>query len=342
MTGRDRILATFDGLRVDSLPLMPVTMMFAADQIGVPYGRYAADHRTMVEAQIRTAEKFDFDYVSCISDPAREAADYGATIHYFDDQPPAIDETNSLLADKKMLAGLKAADPLGGGRMHDRVQAAALFRERVGGQKLIEGWVEGPCAEAADLRGINRLMTDFFDDATFVRDLFEFVVAGALRFAEAQVAAGVDLIGVGDAAASLVGPQIYEDFVRPCEQRLVDGLHQMGTRVRLHICGNIRRILPGVGSLGCEMVDIDSMVSLEQARREMGANAVLAGNLDPVKTLRNGTPQSVTAAIAECHRQAGARYIVAAGCEVPRDTPEANVAALREYARSHVPGSADA
>ena len=69
MTGRDRILATFDGLRVDSLPLMPITMMFAADQIGVPYGRYAADHRVMVEAQIRTAEKFDFDYVSCISDP---------------------------------------------------------------------------------------------------------------------------------------------------------------------------------------------------------------------------------------------------------------------------------
>ena len=74
-------------------------------------------------------------------------------------------------------------DPLGGGRMHDRVQAAALFRERVGGQKLIEGWVEGPCAEAADLRGINRLMTDFFDDPAFVRDLFEFNVAMALAFA---------------------------------------------------------------------------------------------------------------------------------------------------------------
>ena len=145
----------------------------------------------------------------------------------------------------------------------------------------------------------------------------------------------MDLIGVGDAAASLVGPQIYEEFVRPYEQRLVDGLHAMGTRVRLHICGNIRRILPGIGSLGCEMVDIDSMVPLDQARREMGPTAVLAGNLDPVKTLRNGTPESITAAMAECHRQAGPRYIVAAGCEVPRDTPEANVLALTNYARSH-------
>lgn len=335
MTGYERILAAFDGKPIDSLPLMPITMMFAADQVGQPYGKYAADHRVLVEGQIRTAEKFDFDYVSVISDPGREAADCGATIQYFDDQPPAVDEIHALLADKTVLARLKRPDPLGGGRMHDRVNAAALFRQRVGGQKLIEGWVEGPCAEAADLRGINRLMTDFFDDPAFVRDLFEFNVATGLEFARAQVEAGADMIGVGDAAASLVGPQIYEEFVRPYEKKLVDGLHAMGTRVRLHICGNIRRILAGIGSLGCDMVDIDSMVPLEQARQEMGESAVLSGNLDPVKTLRNGTPETVTAAIAECHRQAGARYIVAAGCEVPRDTPEANVMALTRYARSN-------
>ena len=93
---------------------------------------------------IWTAERFDFDYVSCISDPAREAADCGATVHYFDNQPPAVDETTRCLADKSVLAELKVPDPLGGGRMHDRVQAAALFRERIGGEKLIEGWIEGP------------------------------------------------------------------------------------------------------------------------------------------------------------------------------------------------------
>jgi MtaA/CmuA family methyltransferase len=335
MTGRTRIFAAFDGLPVDFLPLMPITMMFAADQIGELYGKYAADHRVLVEGQIRTAEKFDFDYVSCISDPGREAADCGAAIQYFDNQPPAVDEIHALLADKSMLARLKMPDPLGGGRMHDRVKAAALFRECVGGQKLIEGWIEGPCAEAADLRGINRLMTDFYDDPAFVRDLFESCVAMGLEFGRAQVEAGADLIGVGDAAASLVGPQIYEEFVRPYEQKLIDGLHAMGARVRLHICGNIRRILPGVSSLGCDMVDIDSMVPLDQARREIGAKAVLAGNLDPVKTLRNGSPETIMAAIAECHRQAGPRYIVGAGCEVPRDTPEANVLALTKYARSH-------
>ena len=328
MNGHDRILAVLEGRPVDRLPRMPITMMFAADVLGVPYGRYATDYRVLVEAQLRTAEAFDFDHVSSISDPAREAADCGATVQFFDDQPPAIDEIEALMADKTVLARLKTPDPLGGGRMHDRVQAAACFREKVGGRLLIEGWIEGPCAEAADLRGINRLMTDFFDDPAFVRDLFEFTLELGLRFGRAQVEAGVDIVGVGDAAASLIGPQIYEEFVLPYEKRLVDGLHAMGTKVRLHICGNTNRILTGMGSLGCEIVDIDSKVSLAKAREAMGSDQVFSGNIDPVKTLRNGTPVSVAAAITQCHAEAGRRYIIAAGCEVPRDTPPDNVRAM--------------
>ena len=337
MTGLQRILAAFDGSPADSLPLMPITMMFAADQIGVPYGRYAADYQVLVEGQIRTAEKFDFDYVSCISDPAREAADCGASIQYFDNQPPAVDEIKSLLADKSQLGQLEVPDPLGGGRMHDRVKAAALFRQRVGGQKLIEGWIEGPCAEAADLRGINRLMTDFFDDPAFVRDLFAFVIEMELRFAREQIRAGADIIGVGDAAASLVGPQIYEEFVWPYEKKLVDGIHALGGKVRLHICGNTRRILEGIGKLGCGIVDLDSMAPISEAREKMGPGAVLLGNLNPVAVLRNGDPAGVTAAIAGCHRQAGTRFVVGAGCEVPRDTPPENLRALCAYAHTHRP-----
>jgi len=214
------------------------------------------------------------------------------------------------------------------------VEGVALFRQRVGNDKLIEGWIEGPCAEAADLRGINTLMTDFLDDPPFVRGLFDFVLEMELRFARAQMEAGAVLIGVGDAAASLVGPAIYEEFVWPYEKRMVDGLHAMGVRVRLHICGNTRRILAGIGRLGCEIVDIDYMVPLAQAREQMGPGQTLLGNIDPVRALHDGTPESVTEAIAECHRVAGPRYIVGAGCEVPRDTPPENVRALAQYAQS--------
>ncbi len=335
MTGRERVLAMLSGKTPDSLPLMPITMMYAADQIGVPYREYASDHRVLVEAQIRTAERFDFDHVSCISDPGREAADCGATVVYFDDQPPAIDEMNARLANKADLLTLKMPDPLGGGRMNDRVLAASLFKDRVGGEKLIEGWVEGPCAEGADLRGINTLMMDFYDDPAFIHDLFAFNVEMALAFAKAQVDAGADIIGVGDAAASLIGPQLYEEFVFPHEKKLVDGLHAMGTLVRLHICGNTSAILDGMGRLGCDIVDLDYMASLADARHAMPPRQVLLGNMDPVSVLRNSPTATVADTLENCYRDAGPLYIVGAGCEVPRGTPMANVECLRDYARSH-------
>jgi MtaA/CmuA family methyltransferase len=218
--------------------------------------------------------------------------------------------------------------------MMDRVQAAALFKARSANRLLIEGWVEGPCAEGADLRGINSLMLDFYDDPVFVKDLFAFVIEMELRFARAQIEAGVDIIGVGDAAASLVGPEIYEEFVWPFEKKLVDGIHGLGAMVRLHICGNTRRILKGMGQLGCEIVDLDYPSPVAEGREQMGSNQVILGNLNPVQILRNGTPEMVQKAVAQCHREAGRRYIVGAGCEVPRDTPEANLRALCAYAQT--------
>ena len=337
MTSRERVLAPLEGRPVDRLPLMPITMMFACAQIGALYRDYCTDYRVMVEAQIRTAETFGFDYVNTMSDPAREAADCGAVVEYFDHQPVAIVEDQALLADKTKLARLKIPDPLGGGRMHNSLKGLALYKERVGRDKMIEGWIEGPIAEGADLRGINTLMMDFFDDPPFVRDLFAFVIEMELRFAREQLNAGADVIGVGDAAASLVGPDIYDEFVWPYEKKLVDGIHALGGKVRLHICGNTRRILEGMGKLGCDIVDLDSMAPIHEARQKMGPNTILLGNLNPVTVLRNGDPAGVTAAIAECHHQAGTRFIVGAGCEVPRDTPPENLRALCAYAHNHQP-----
>jgi len=333
MTSRERVIAKIQGVEADHLPLMPITMMFAADQAGAHYGDYARHAAVLVEAQLKTAAKFGFDYVSAISDPAREAADLGAAIEWFEDQPPAINEGHALLADKSVFASLRPPD-VHAGRMGDRVRALELFRREVGGDLLIEGWVEGPCAEAADLRGINNLMTDFTDDPIFVHDLMEFVVDMELSFAKAQIEAGADLIGIGDAAASLVGPKVYKDIVWPFEKRLVDGIHAMGGLVRLHICGNTKRILEGMGRLGADIVDLDYPSPVAMGRAAMGPNQVLLGNLDPVKVVRDGTPETVTEAIAACHRDAGDRYIAGAGCEICRGTPDANIFALRDYARS--------
>jgi MtaA/CmuA family methyltransferase len=334
MNAKERVLAHLKGEPVDRLPCMPITMMYAADVIGRPYGEYATDYRVLVEGQLATAEKFGFDYVSCISDPAREAADCGAAVSYFEDQPPAVDEANALLMKPERLQALEIPDPHDGSRMRDRLLAAEALGRQAGDRYLVEGWIEGPCAEAADLRGINQLMMDFAMRPSFVHDLMEFTLQLGLRFAKAQAEAGVRLMGVGDAAASLVGPDLYREFVLPYEKRLVDGLHEFGLLVRLHICGDTNPLLPGMAALGCDIVDLDYMVPLDAARQTMGPEQMLLGNLHPVAQVRDSSPEAVGRDLAICYEQAGPRYIVGAGCEVPRGAPPENVLALSEFARS--------
>jgi MtaA/CmuA family methyltransferase len=324
---RSIVLAHLAGQEVGHIPVMPITMMFAAQLAGVRYGDYCRDHRLLARAQLAVAERFDFDHVSCISDPTREASDLGAQITWFDDQPPAMDEGAALLADPRRLVHLVAPEPTSGPRMLDRVRAAETLR-RAAPRRIVEGWVEGPCGEAATLRGINTLMLDF------VNDLFDFVTGLAERFARAQVEAGVDVVGIGDPAASLVGPHFYAEFVWPRERRLIEAVHRLGVKARLHICGDTSRLVGLMGQLGADIVDLDSPVSLAEARAAVGPSQVLLGNLAPVSLMFEGTRQQVTDGLARCHAAAGSRWIIGAGCEIPRGTPPENVAALAAYGRS--------
>jgi MtaA/CmuA family methyltransferase len=335
VTGRERILALLDGSEPDHVPCMPITMMRAAEHIGRKYRDYVTDHRVLAEAQVRMAETFSIDHVSAISDPAREVSDLGGAVEWFDNQPPAVVEERALLSDKTRLTGLRLPELSSSPRMLDRVEGVRLLKERIGRECIVEGWVEGPCAMSADLRGLNNLMLDFFDDPAFVRDLFTFTVEMELHTARDQIAAGADIIGVGDAAASLIGPRLYEEFVQPFEHALVKGIQDARARVRLHICGKTRKLYRGMAATGADIIDLDFLAPIAEARAEMGPHPVLLGNLDPVRVMRDCTPEIIEAGFARCHREAGPRYIVGAGCEVPAGTPDENLYAAARYARSH-------
>jgi uroporphyrinogen-III decarboxylase len=141
-------------------------------------------------------------------------------------------------------------------------------------------------------------------------------------------------MGIGDAAASLIGPALYHDVVFDFEKRLVDGIQAAGCPVRLHICGNADHLLPDMARLGVDMIDIDCLTDLELARRVLGPEVPILGNYDPVRCLLEGTPEGVFAESARCHQMAGPHYVVGPGCEVPPNSPAENVHAIVEYAHS--------
>ena len=327
MNGFERYVGILKREPVDFLPRTPILMQYAAEYIGSDYAAFASDYRVLVRANEACAKDFGIDQVSSISDPYRETHGFGADIEYRTDAPP---RSTHPLHDCKDLSILSEPNPLVSARMLDRVRAVRWYRERYGGEYSILGWVEGPAAEAVDLRDAVNFLIDLMDDEAFAGELMDLCLGVGIDFARAQVEAGADTIGIGDAIASQVSPDVYERLIQPREKKLVGAIRGMGAYVKLHICGNITHLVPGIADLGVDILDVDHMVDMPAVRKAVGDSVALAGNIDPVTGIKGGRSDTIRETIRRIYSTVGNPYIVNAGCEIPSGTPPENLRALCE------------
>ncbi len=339
MTSLERVRATVAGKPVDHLAAQPMIMMFAAKNLGIPYIEATRDGRKLAAGQLKMVEEFGLDVLLTCSDPAREVVDIAGedSVVWLPDQGPVIDEEKAALRETNRLKQFQVPDPLGGGRMHDRIKAIEIMRREVRDDVSVVGWVEGPLALAQELRGLNRIMTDFVDDPAFVHDLLDFTAAVAIRYADAQIAAGADTIGMSDAAASMMGPEYYREFLFPRQLRVLSHIkqHHPAVLTRLHMCGQTQPLIPQMKLLPVDIYELDFPVDLDRARADLGPNRVISGNVSTVTDLMTGTPDDVYRAAERCHRRSGRYHIVNSGCEVSPLTPPDNLRALVRYAKDH-------
>jgi MtaA/CmuA family methyltransferase len=327
MSPKERVHFAMSGQPVDFAPRTPIVMQRAAQEIGRNYGEFVSDHHVLVESNIACAQRYGLDQVSCISDPYRETEGFGAHIRIVPSGPLCEVPVMTDLFDYSLL---KKPDPEASVRMRDRMEAIRLYRSKLGDSHSILGWVEGAGAESGDLRGVENFMVDMLEEPEGAAALLDHCLTVAIAFAKAQVTAGADVIGVGEALASQVSRSTYEELLLPRQQRLVAAIHEAGARVRMHICGNITHLLPGLATLNLEAIDVDHMVDLADVRRVLGPRVMIGANLDPVADLLNGKPEPIRAKLRACYEKVGSPFCANAGCEIPLGTPAEAIAALCE------------
>jgi MtaA/CmuA family methyltransferase len=323
MNSFQRFHNRINGDPVDRPPNFDIMMTFAAHYINQPLSRYYLDYNILCEANLAVQEDFNLDIVQAISDPYREAHDFGLQVEFPDDGLPL--SKIPLIQEPDDLKKLTAPDPYTGKRMSDRLEAIRHFREQVGGEVPIMGWVEGALAEAADLRGDTKILIDLYDRSEWIRDLLEIIVEVEIDFARAQIEAGADIIGLGDAIASQVSPKMYAEFALPYEQRIFKAIHDAGGLARLHICGDTSGIVPLMVDSGADIIDLDWMVNIKSAADTYGDYPVICGNFDPVQVMLQGTSDQVYQATQYCLLNGGPRLISGAGCEIPDNSPHENL-----------------
>ncbi len=327
MNSYERYIAVLQGQAVDHIPRTPILMQFAAEFIGSDYASFASDYRTLVQANLECAQTFGMDQVSVISDPYRETHAFGGQITYRREAPPS---STHPLEKSKTLSTLKQPNPHLAERMLDRIRAIDSYRQLIARHYSILGWVEGPAAEAATLRNSMPFLIDLVEDPLFASDLMDICVDVAIEFAIAQIEAGADTIGIGDAIASQVSPALYERLILPKEKNLVHAIKQAGAFVKLHICGDITHLLPGIARLDIDILDVDHMVDMATVRKFAGTKKTISGNLDPVRCVKEGFASDIQEKVKRIYQEVGNPYMVNAGCEIPAATPPENLSALCE------------
>lgn len=331
MTGLQRTLDFLAGQPVDRPPFHPIIMRWAARYAGVKYRDFCLDYRAKTDAMIRCADDFGIDWVTVMSDPWAEAEAFGVRVEYPEDNLPV--DVGGRLPDLEAAAALRPYQPLDHARCVNRINEIREFKRRVGGKYFIVGWVEGPVAAYADLRGLSEAAMDFLDDPQACGQAMDVIVAAAKTFITLQVEAGAHCIGIGDAFCSQIGPGPYRDLAFRREKELVDHIHSLRAKAKLHICGNTSKIMPDMIRTGADILDVDHLVpSMAGFAPLLGPHQVFSGKADPVSVIQDGTPEQIAQSVRESRVQAGGRCIVSAGCEVPPDTSMENLVAFRAAA----------
>ena len=305
----------------------PILMHFAARFNNTTYGKFASDYKTLVESNIRSMEYFDTDMVSLISDPYRETSAFGASIQYIDEGVPRCLE--HVVKNEDDVKNLKNPDVSQCERTLDRIRGAEYFQQLLKGSVPVSGWIEGPLAEACDLAGVNEMLIWLMTDPDLCNFLMDKCMITAKEFAKAQIEAGCDLIGIGDAICSQIDRDTYDAFVRERHKELISYIHDCGASVKLHICGNTTHLLKSLKDLKSDIIDLDWQVDLNTGREILGNEVVIGGNINPVLVQDKTEEEVYELSLRLVNDHKSDKYLLAAGCEITVLTPPQNLMAMR-------------
>jgi uroporphyrinogen decarboxylase len=306
----------------------PILMHFAARFNKTTYGKFASDYKVLVESNIRCLEYFDLDTVSLISDPYRETSAFGARIEFIPEGVPKC--LDIIIRNEDEARNLAIPDIYQCERTRDRISGAYYYQKLLKGTVPVGGWIEGPLAEACDLAGLSEMLMNLMCDPDYSNLIMDKCMIVAKEFAKAQINEGCDYIGIGDAICSQIDAGTYDLYVKDRHKELVDHIHSLGAKAKLHICGNITHLLPSISGLNLDIIDLDWQVDLQEARKILGDNVVLKGNINPV-LIQEADLQSLENLANELVQQMRSRkFILSGGCEIGVNTPVANLMKLAE------------
>lgn len=244
---------------------------------------------------------------------------------------PAIASTSGI-------SSLVTPEPQRDRRMSEVLKAINLLRSRYP-QVPIIGNLSGPVTLAASILPCEVFLKLLIKNNEPARRVVRIASETITRFGAAMIENGADVILVGDptGAGEIVGPHTFDKYLLPVYREIFSLFRVLGAKSILHICGNVKSILPHIESTGADAFSMDSMMSVRRTRQELGQMPVM-GNTSTL-LLAKGRPTAIVRAVRTVLSEGV--DIMAPSCGLDRSSPLENLRLMCQTAKSWKQGEAD-
>lgn len=375
MTSRERLLTTLRGEIPDCVPVAPdFSNMIPAKLTGKPFwDLYLYQNPPIWEAYLDCAKYFDIDslmdgffpltfpeeVIPCdpvwenfivFRDPQRMVVQASylengkrvwqdlVTVYYIADPPtaglkPAQIGLPSIPRSWEPIEGIQPVD-LGPAGLQQ-------IKQRMGDQGLVGAWL----TNSTGLNNADEIFHYYDHPELHATWAAERVAAVEKRFQLLmRLEEKPDFFCVGGSGTLVFQTvEIFRQLALPAVKRAIELATAAGIPTHLHSCGPERelvKIMAEETSLTViDPLEIPPMgdCNLAELKRLYGDRIVLKGNLHTTEVMLRGSVPDVIAASRQAidDAAAGGRFILSTGDQCGRDTPEANIRAMIETARTY-------
>ena len=187
--------------------------------------------------------------------------------------------------------------------------------------------------EGAGSKDFQLIKTLLYDQPNVLHQLLDKLAQSVTAYLNAQIAAGAQTVMLFDSWGGVLTSKDYETFSLDYMQKIISGLTRQVADQRIPVIvftkgGGLW--LEKIATCGCDAIGIDWMTDIGQARKRLGPNIALQGNLDP--TLLFANPQRIQQQVKHIIQAHGPTpgHVFNLGHGILPQTPPEHVQALIE------------
>ena len=237
------------------------------------------------EVTMQPLRRYPLDAAILFSDILTIPDAMGLGLYFSDGEGPRFERPVRTAQDIAKLVVPDMADKLG-----YVMDAVSLIRKELQGQVPLIGFSGSPwtlatyMVEGASSKDFAKAKTLMFDEPKLMHQLLDTLAKAAIEYLNAQVQAGAQALMVFDTWGGVLTPRDFREFSLRYLQQIVDGLQREkdGEKIPVILFSKgAGAWMENLAATGCDALGVDWTLDLSDARRRVGHQVALQGNMDP-------------------------------------------------------------